>query len=179
MQLVAAARRSSGFARQTPCHGPGKRIQLALDPLRERSDLWAETALLCRAQGVDIVSGMFGCVGKDYSTLDSIRRSGGIAPDATWAENLEHIRLAARLAADLGLKLVTFHAGFLPHEESDPGFAKMLERLRAVADLCRERGLALGLGDRPGYRHCPAGLAQEAGPPERGRQFRPRQHAPL
>ncbi len=121
------------------------RLQLALDPLRERSDLWAETALLCRAQGVDIVSGMFGCVGEDYSTLDSIRRSGGIAPDATWAENLEHIRLAARLAADLGLKLVTFHAGFLPHEESDPGFAKMLERLRAVADLCRERGLALGL----------------------------------
>jgi sugar phosphate isomerase/epimerase len=121
------------------------RIQLALDPLRERPDVWGETGAVCREQGIGIVSGMFGCVGEDYTTLESIRRTGGIAPDATWAENLKNIRLAASLAADLGLKLVTFHAGFLPHQESDPDFAKMLERLRAVAGVFQERNMALGL----------------------------------
>ena len=121
------------------------RIQLALDPLRERPEVWGETRALCLEHGVGIVSGMFGCVGEDYTTLESIRRTGGIAPDATWAENLKNIRLSAALAADLGLKLVTFHAGFLPHQEADPAFAKMLERLRTVAGLFQERDLVLGL----------------------------------
>ena len=122
-----------------------QRIQLALDPLRECPDVWGNTGAVCREQGIGIISGMFGCAGEDYSTLESIQRTGGIAPDATWAENLKNIRLAAGLAADLGLKLVTFHAGFLPHQESDPRFAKMLERLRTVAGVFQERDMVLGL----------------------------------
>jgi L-ribulose-5-phosphate 3-epimerase len=121
------------------------RIQLALDPVREQPELWGETGALCRQAGVAIVAGMFGCLGEDYSTLESIRRTGGIAPDATWNENLKNIKLAAALAAGLGLKQVTFHAGFLPHQESDPAFAKMLGRLAAVADVFAEREMVLGL----------------------------------
>ena len=38
---------------------------------------------------------MFGCVGEDYSTLDTIRVTGGIAPDATWEQNWKNIRATA------------------------------------------------------------------------------------
>jgi sugar phosphate isomerase/epimerase len=122
-----------------------RRIQLALDPVRESPGVWGEVGTYCRARGIGIVSGMFGCLGEDYSTLESIRRTGGIAPDATWAENLRNIRTAAGIAHELGLKLVTFHAGFLPHEEADPNFGRMLERLAAVADVFAPRDMVLGL----------------------------------
>src|SRR5262245_17657296 len=94
-----------------------RHVQLALNPLREAGEVWREKPAVLRQSGITIVSGMFGCVGEDYSTLDSIRITGGIAPDRTWEENRRNIQATAMLAREMGLKLVTFHAGFLPHEE--------------------------------------------------------------
>jgi len=122
-----------------------RRVQLALDPLREAPDVWRNTAELLRQNNITIVSGMFGCVGEDYSTLETIRLTGGIAPDATWEQNWKNIQITTAQAQKLSLKLVTFHAGFLPHEESDPAFAKLRKRLIQVADTFQTRGIALGL----------------------------------
>jgi sugar phosphate isomerase/epimerase len=122
-----------------------RRVQLALDPLRETPGVWGETASLFRQKGITTVSGMFGCAGEDYSTLETIRMTGGIAPDATWEQNWNNIRATAALAQQLRLKLVTFHAGFLPHEEKDPNFARMLLRLGETADVFKASNIALGL----------------------------------
>lgn len=119
------------------------RVQLALDPLRDNPAVWDATDALFRAAGISIVSGMFGTVGEDYSTLETIRRTGGLVPDDTWEENWENAQANAELAARLGLKLVTFHAGFLPHEEGDPEFEKIQHRVRLVADLFAARGIDL------------------------------------
>ena len=43
------------------------------------------------------------------------------------------------------LKLVTFHAGFLPHEASDPEFQTLFQRLSLIADLFAAKGIELGL----------------------------------
>jgi sugar phosphate isomerase/epimerase len=122
-----------------------RRVQLALDPLRDAPKVWGKTAALFREKGITTVSGMFGCVGEDYSTLETIRATGGLAPDATWEQNWTNIRATAALAQQLGLKLVTFHAGFLPHEEKDPNFAKMLRRLAETADVFQAANIGLGL----------------------------------
>src|SRR5437879_2209605 len=122
-----------------------RRVQLALDPLRDDPAVWRKTPELLQQAGIQLVSGMFGCEGEDYSTLDSIRLTGGLAPVATWEQNQRNIQTIVALAQRAGLKLVTFHAGFLPHDEADPGFAKMKKRLSEVADLFAVRGLALGL----------------------------------
>ena len=122
-----------------------RRVQLALDPLRDLPKVWGETAALFRQKGITIISGMFGCVGEDYSTLETIRLTGGIAPDATWEQNWDNMRATAALAHELGLKLVTFHAGFLPHEEKDPNFAKMLRRLSETADVFKAAKITLAL----------------------------------
>ena len=121
------------------------RVQLALDPLRELPAVWGGLGALCEQHGVTLVSGMFGALGEDYSTLETIRRTGGIVPDETWAENLDHIQTAARLADELGLPLVSFHAGFLPHEESDPDYLKLQQRLRQIAGIFAQRDIALAL----------------------------------
>ena len=121
------------------------RIQLALDPLREKPQVWGAAESVFKARGITVVSGMFGCVGEDYSTLQSIRETGGVAPDATWEQNRKNIRATVPIAQRLGLKYVAFHAGFLPHDQSDPNFAKLLARLAEVADVFGEAGITLGL----------------------------------
>lgn len=121
------------------------RVQLALDPLRETAAVWGNAPAIFAQHGLTIASGMFGCVGEDYTTLETIRLTGGIAPDATWDQNRKNIAATATLASQLGLKLVTFHAGFLPHEESDPAFSKLLARLAEVADMFEKVQITLGL----------------------------------
>jgi L-ribulose-5-phosphate 3-epimerase len=121
-----------------------RRVQLALDPLRDSPGVWGQTPALFRQNGLTIVSGMLGCVGEDYTTLETIKATGGVAPDATWEQNRANIRATAALAKQMGLKLVTFHAGFLPHNEKDPTFIKMLGRLAETADAFQAAGITLG-----------------------------------
>ena len=119
------------------------RAQCALDPMREQPQVWGCYTDLCRQARITNVSGMFGCVGEDYSTMDSIRRTGGLVPDSTWDENWENIQANAEIAHEMGLKLVSFHAGFLPQDESDPEFEKLLHRIRLVADVFAAKGIDL------------------------------------
>lgn len=118
-------------------------VQLALDPLRENPAVWEPAPRLLEQHGLRIVSGMFGTVGEDYSSLDSIRRTGGLVPDSTWDENWENVQVTAQLSRQLGLRLVTFHAGFLPHEPSDPQFEQLQHRIRLVADVFAAQGVEL------------------------------------
>ena len=118
-------------------------IQLALDPLRESPHVWGNFPALCKEHGVSIVSGMFGTIGEDYTTLESIRFTGGVVPDETWQQNWQNIRQTADLAAQLGLSLVSFHAGFLPHDRNDPEYQKLRERIARIAELFATKNIDL------------------------------------
>lgn len=120
------------------------RVQLALDPLRDNPDIWDKTPELFAAAGIEIASGMFGTIGEDYNTLETIRETGGVLPDQHWESNWKGIKKIAEIANDLSLKLVTFHAGFLPHEESDPNFKKLMNRIEQIAELFFEKNIDLG-----------------------------------
>ncbi|MFG0285926.1 MAG: sugar phosphate isomerase/epimerase family protein [Phycisphaerales bacterium JB039] len=120
-------------------------VQIALDPIREGACDAGETAARLADSGIAMLSGMMATRGEDYSTLDSIRRTGGLRPDAHWAANQEAARRNADIAARLGLKLVTLHAGFLPEDPADPERATLLNRLVQVARIFESRGVTLGL----------------------------------
>ena len=120
------------------------RVQLDLDPLREQPSVWDAAPALIAQHGITPVSGMFRTVGEDYSTLDTIRRTGGIVPDATWHQNWRNAQVTATNAVRLGLKYVIFHAGFLPHDSRDPNFGKLIERVRQIARLFAGHGITLG-----------------------------------
>ena len=122
-----------------------RRVQIALDPIRSEPAIWGNFGALAKERGIRIASGMFGTIGEDYTTMETIRQTGGIVPDKTWEENWRNIQTTAKLAAKMGIRLVTFHAGFLPHEERDPGFVKLRDRLRQVADAFAGEGVDLGL----------------------------------
>lgn len=118
-------------------------VQLALTPLVERPEVWGECHRILQSAGIEIVSGMLETVGEDYSTIAAIARTGGVRPDATWPATRARAARVAELAGRLGIKLVTFHAGFLPHESSDPERGRMLERLGEIAGLFAAHGVAI------------------------------------
>ena len=120
------------------------RVQIALDPIRTQPAVWGKFADLCAQNQIGVVSGMLATVGEDYSTMETIRLTGGVVPDGTWEENWENIQAVASLAKSMDIGLVTFHAGFLPHDERDPEFTKLLHRIRLVADVFAAQGIDLG-----------------------------------
>jgi len=120
-------------------------VQLDLDPFRESSAAWESGPELWARAGVQVVAGMFRTLGEDYTTIESIRRTGGIVPDHTWEGNLANARFTAVQARRLGIPFVTFHAGFLPHSPSDPAYKRILDRVRTLARVFAEQGIVLGL----------------------------------
>jgi len=119
-------------------------VQLALDPLVKSPSVWANAPEVLAKNHTTIVSGMFGCAGENYETLETIRATGGVASDSTWEQNREHVQNVVRLASELELSLVTFHAGFLPHPDAGALYAKMRERLSFIADSFRAQRITLG-----------------------------------
>ena len=89
-----------------------------------------------------LFSTMIGTVGEDYSTLETIRETGGIVPDRHWEANQKIVTAGARLTQELGCKYMSAHAGFL--DEANPkALRKFVERVTWMRDECRKYGVTL------------------------------------
>ena len=89
-----------------------------------------------------LMSTMIGTVGEDYSTLETIRETGGIVPDRTWEANKKIVTAGARLTQELGCRYMSTHAGFL--DESNPtALKKYVQRVTWMRDECRKYGVEL------------------------------------
>ena len=129
--------------------------QIALAPLRTEPDRWPLRKIQSEfsKSGISIASAMMSTLGEDYSTIQSIQRTGGIRPDSTWAENLAAAQRDAEAADILGVPLVTFHAGFIPHDKSDREWGTFRDRVLKIAD-CFARfdiSVALETGQEPSH----------------------------
>lgn len=112
-------------------------IQIALDPFA-RGEWELDAAMISlEAAKVSICSGMMTTIGEDYSSLESIKHTGGIRPDQHWEANLARARTNAKIAHQLGLNLVTYHAGFIPEDDSAERDT-MIDRVKAIADVFGE-----------------------------------------
>ncbi len=120
-----------------------KKVQMGLTPHRDDPGAWDGVQEVLAASGIEIASGMYATVGEDYTTPDTIRLTGGVVPDAHWEENLRLARITAATAGAMGLKYVNAHAGFLPHDASDPTFDKLCRRVVTLAEVFGEQGVTL------------------------------------
>ncbi|MFO0838962.1 MAG: sugar phosphate isomerase/epimerase family protein [Phycisphaerae bacterium] len=116
-------------------------IQIALDPLRIGDWNVDATLAALHSAGIAIRSGMLRTCGEDYTTLESIRQTGGVRPDEHWLANIAAARENARLARILGVNLVTFHAGFIPEQRGHAVRTLMIQRLREMIDCLGEHGV--------------------------------------
>jgi sugar phosphate isomerase/epimerase len=87
---------------------------------------------------------MFEAFGEDYTSLETIAKTGGLRRDEMWESTLENAKRVGDVAAQMEISLVTFHAGFIPEEQCGERI-KMLDRLRELTEEFANRGLQLGL----------------------------------
>lgn len=120
------------------------RTQLALDPLS--SGDWDLESLnhAFSSSKISICSGMITTVGEDYSSLESIKATGGVRPDQHWETNQQRARFAAVMGELLELSLVTFHAGFIPSRGTSE-YRVMTDRIKTIADIFFAHGISLAL----------------------------------
>ncbi|WP_372805758.1 sugar phosphate isomerase/epimerase family protein [Pontiella sp.] len=85
---------------------------------------------------------MVGFPQEDYSSLDAIRLTGGIVPDDVWPENRQIVLDAIGTTADMGVKLLSFHAGFIDHTD-EAGFQTFRKRISEFADVAQESGITI------------------------------------
>lgn len=112
-------------------------MHLALGPALDGDGAYLDAV---KASGKRITSTMLGFYWEDYSTLDAIRVTGGIAPDGHWQEALDLFRRAAAMTRDLGSPYISLHAGFIDHD--DKIYAqKFYDRIRQFGDIAGENGI--------------------------------------
>ena len=87
-----------------------------------------------RSAGLRMVGAMLGFPGEDYTTPQTIQKTGGFGNPAHRAKRLERLRWALDRTQALGLSDLMFHAGFIP-EPGDPERRPLLDTLAQVSDL--------------------------------------------
>ena len=120
-------------------------VQLALDPLRLGVMSVEDVRRSLKDAGLVLASGMMAMEGEDYSSLRAIRETGGVTPDSTWAANRAAAMELARIAEELGIGLVSFHAGFLPEDPAHDRWDIVIGRLHELAGVFGERGVQVAL----------------------------------
>ena len=127
------------------------RIHLALQPFLEGGSRHgaAEGAAALDRVKARLASGewklsatMIGFPQEDYSTLETIKKTGGVVPDDAWEANKKIVVAGAKLSAELKSPVLTLHAGFL--DESDPvALKKYTDRVKFIVDTCGEAGVGV------------------------------------
>ena len=75
-------------------------LQLALNPLLDTSvPVIDETMKLFEKEEIILTAGMVGFAGEDYSTIASIRGTGGFVPDDKWEQRRKIAESAAKVCS--------------------------------------------------------------------------------
>lgn len=95
-----------------------------------------------KAAGFRMSGTMLGFPGEDYTTPQTIEKTGGFGDPATRPERLERYKWGLARTKALGLSDMMLHAGFIP-EVCDPGRKAFLDTLAQVGDLARRDGITV------------------------------------
>jgi sugar phosphate isomerase/epimerase len=118
-------------------------VQIACgDPHHAAWDEGDKLPEVARAAGFRMTGSMLGFPGEDYTTPQTIQKSGGFGNPATRKERLERFQWALDRTRALGLTDLMLHAGFLP-EPGDPDRKPFLDTLAKVSDLAKIKGVTV------------------------------------
>jgi sugar phosphate isomerase/epimerase len=106
---------------------------------------WVEGDALPKAAlaaGFRMTGAMLGFPGEDYTTPQTIQKTGGFGNPATRAERLERFQWALDRTRALDLSDLMLHAGFLP-EPHEPDRKPFLDTLAMVSELAKSKGVTI------------------------------------
>src|SRR6476660_4675166 len=109
-------------------------VQLALMQLATMDDKQKHQELgVLKNSGLVFTAGMIGFGDEDYTTIASIRKTGGYVNEQNFPLRRQITKAAGQVGLELGMKMLTAHIGFVP-PSSDPNYAKMVTRVGQIAD---------------------------------------------
>lgn len=118
-------------------------------------DLKAEAArgwkaMLERAQ-FTVVTVFAAYEGEDYADIPAVQRTVGFIPRETREERERRTYEVSDFAAQIGVKSIATHVGFIPEDTSHPDHIAVREMVRRVADHAARHGqtFALETGQEP------------------------------
>ena len=118
-------------------------VQIACgDPHHAAWDEGDAMPAAAKAAGFRMSGAMLGFPGEDYTTPQTIEKTGGFGDPATRPERLEQFKWGLARTKELGLSDLMLHAGFIP-VEGDPGRKAFLDTLGRVGELARAAGVTV------------------------------------
>lgn len=83
--------------------------------------------------------------GESYKDQDSVRATVGFRPADLADARIAYTRRCVDFASALGVKIVTFHAGYIPQDTSDPAYQRMLRAVSTLAAYGAQHGVTISL----------------------------------
>jgi sugar phosphate isomerase/epimerase len=121
-------------------------VQIACgDPHHAAWDEGDKMPEAAKAAGFRMTGAMLGFPGEDYTTPQTIKKTGGFGDPATRPERLERLKWALDRTRALGLSDLMLHAGFLP-EPGQPDRKPFLDTLTKVSELAKGVTIAFETG---------------------------------
>jgi len=116
-------------------------VQIACgDPHHASWDEGDEMPIKAKAASFKLTGAMLGFPGEDYTTPQTIKKSGGFGDPATRLERLERFKWSLKRVQDLGLNDIMLHAGFIP-SLNDAGRKSFLQTLETVSLLASDANI--------------------------------------
>lgn len=109
---------------------------------------------------------------EDYSTLDTIKATGGVVPDDCWEKNRKVFAAAAKITSELSVKYLSMHAGFINHIDVEK-YKVMCDRIKCLANIAAENGIILLMETGQETANDLAGFMSEIAHPAVGINFDP------
>lgn len=105
----------------------------------------AEIRAQFAAAGVEVTCVFCGFEGESYADIPTVKETVGLVPEASYASRLAETKEIADFALALGVDAVGMHIGFVPEDEADPTFARVVAAAQEVCDYIGPRGQWLHL----------------------------------
>jgi L-ribulose-5-phosphate 3-epimerase len=120
-------------------------VQIACgDPVHATWDEGDAFPSAARAAGFQMTGAMLGFPGEDYTTPETIRRSGGFGDPTRRAERLRVLEWGLERTQQLGLGDLTLHGGFIP-PPGDADRRPFLNTLARAAEMARSKNITIAL----------------------------------
>lgn len=116
-------------------------VQIACgDPHHASWDEGDDMPIKAKNSSFKLTGAMLGFPGEDYTSPQTIEKTGGFGDPATRPERLERFKWSLLRVQDLGVNDIMFHAGFIP-SINDAGRKSFLQTLETVSTLANNSGV--------------------------------------
>jgi sugar phosphate isomerase/epimerase len=116
-------------------------IHFAVSPVLNTSD-GQNLLKSIRQESWTVTATMIDFPQEDYTSLESIKATGGIVPDQYWDQNQKRVSDAIDMTSELGVEYLSLHFGFLDPTDTKSA-AKLSDRCKMLADKAAEKNILL------------------------------------